>query len=51
MAIIHVLHRVGSPTSKAYCELSELYAADCINALDQPDKYHFVIALVTPDGL
>lgn len=51
MAIIHVLHLVGSPTSKAYCELSELYAADCINALDQPDKYHFVIALVTPDGL
>ena len=51
MAIIHVLHLVGSPTTQALCELSELYAADCIHALYQPDKFHFVIALVRPDGL
>lgn len=51
MGIIRVLHLVGSPTSQALCELSELYAADCIDALHQPDKYDVVIALVTPDGL
>ena len=50
MATLRVLHLVGSPTSAAYCELSELYAADCIEALRQPEKYEFVIALVTPDG-
>ena len=51
MAVLHVLHLVGSPTSQALCELSELYAADCIDALQQPSKYRFVIALVRPDGL
>ena len=51
MTILHVLHLVGSPTSQALCELSELYCADCIHALQQPGKYHFAIALVRPDGL
>lgn len=51
MAVVHVLHLVGSPTSQTLCELSELYSADCIDALYQPDKYRFLIALVRPDGL
>lgn len=50
MSVIRVLHLVGSPTSQASCELSELYAGDCIAALRGSDKYEFIIALVTPDG-
>lgn len=51
MAVIRVVHLVGSPTSQAYFDLSALYAGDCLAALHQPDKYEFIIALVTPDGL
>lgn len=50
MAVFRVLHLVGSSTSQASCELSELYAGDCIAALRDSDKYEFIIALVTPDG-
>ena len=51
MAAVRVLHLVGSPTSQAYFDLSALYAGDCLAALHQPDKYEFIIALVTPDGM
>ena len=51
MAVIRVLHLVGSPTSQAHFDLSVLYAGDCLAALHQPDKYEFIIALVTPDGM
>ena len=51
MAVIRVVHLVGSPTSQAHFDLSALYAGDCLAALHQPDKYEFIIALVTPDGL
>ena len=51
MAVIRILHLVGSPTSKKHFELSMLYASGCINALHQPEKYAFSIALVGPDGL
>lgn len=51
MAVVRVLHLVGSPTSQEHFDLSKLYAGDCIAALHQPDKYAFIIALVTPDGL
>lgn len=45
-----ILHLVGSPTSRFHCELSELYAAGCIRALKDPERYDFIIAYVTPDG-
>jgi D-alanine-D-alanine ligase len=51
MAVVRILHLVGSPTSGKYFDLSVLYASDCIDALYQPDKYEFLIALVRPDGL
>ena len=51
MAVIRVVHLVGSPTSQAHFDLSALYAGDCLAALHQPDKYEFIIALVTPDGM
>lgn len=47
---IRVLHLVGSPTSDFHRELSELYARACIAALDDPTRYAFIIALITPDG-
>ena len=50
MAVIRILHLVGSPTSKKHFELSMLYAGGCIDALYQPDKYAFLIALVNPDS-
>lgn len=46
----HVLHLVGSPTNEFFRELSELYAAACIAALDDPERYIFTIAHVAPDG-
>ena len=51
MAIIRVLHLAGSPTSKKHFELSVLYASGCIDAIYQPDKYVFLIAVVSPGGL
>jgi D-alanine-D-alanine ligase len=50
MARLRILHLVGSPTCPIYGELSVLYAAGCLHALDDPAQYEFVIALVTPDG-
>lgn len=50
MALLRVLHLVGSPTNQPYCDLSVLYASGCIDALRNPARYEFVIALVTPDG-
>lgn len=51
MAIRRVLHLVGSPTSRFFSELSEVYARGCIAALADPERYTFVIAFVTPDGM
>ena len=51
MAVVRVLHLVGSPTSQAHFDLSALYAGDCLAVLQQPDKYEFIIALVTPDAM
>ena len=50
MALLRILHLVGSPTSAIYGELSVLYAKGCIDALTDTAQYEFVIALVTPDG-
>lgn len=50
MAVVRVLHLVGSPTSQKHFELSVLYASGCMDALHQPAKYVSLIALVSPDG-
>ena len=51
MSVLRVLHLVGSPTNQSFCDMSMLYASGCIDALHNPAKYEFVIALVMPDGL
>lgn len=51
MEIRRVLHLVGSPTSRFFGELSEVYARGCIAALEDPERYAFVLAFVTPNGL
>ena len=50
MALLRILHLVGSPTDTTYGELSVLYAKGCIDALADAAQYEFVMALVTPDG-
>ena len=44
-----VLHLVGSAVSDLYCDLSRLYARDCLAATADPAQYDFCIAYVTPD--
>ncbi|MEM6596671.1 MAG: D-alanine--D-alanine ligase [Cyanobacteria bacterium P01_C01_bin.69] len=51
MSCLRILHLVGSPTDQFYCDLSKLYAQGCIDALSDAEKYEFVIAYVTPDGV
>ncbi|HEY2240319.1 MAG TPA: hypothetical protein VGI21_16090 [Streptosporangiaceae bacterium] len=46
---LRVLHLVGSPASDFLCDLSRLYAQDCLNATADPGRYEFHIAYVTPD--
>jgi len=50
MSVLRILHLVGSAVSSFYCDLSSLYAKDCMMALANPAKYQFLIAYVTPDG-
>jgi D-alanine-D-alanine ligase len=45
-----VLHLVGSAVSEFFCDLSRLYARDCLAATEDPDRYESVIAYVTPGG-
>jgi D-alanine-D-alanine ligase len=47
---LRVLHLVGSAESEFYAELSRLYAADCLRANEDPERYRPVIAYVSPDG-
>ncbi len=49
MSILHILHLVGSAENNFYCDLSRLYAQDCLAATADPDRYEFYIAYVTPD--
>ncbi len=50
MAVLRVLHLVGSPVSDFHCDLSRLYAQDCLSATADPGRYEFLIGYVTPDG-
>jgi len=46
---LRVLHLVGSAVSDFYCDLSRLYASDCLESTADPARYEFLIAYVTPD--
>ncbi|MGK7892424.1 MAG: D-alanine--D-alanine ligase [Xenococcus sp. (in: cyanobacteria)] len=49
MSILRILHLVGSAENNFYCDLSRLYAKDCLAATANPERYEFYIAYVTPD--
>jgi D-alanine-D-alanine ligase len=46
---LRVLHLVGSAVSEFYCDLSRLYAQDCLESTADPVRYNFHIAYITPD--
>ena len=46
---LRVLHLVGSAVSEFYCDLSRLYAQDCLESTANPALYEFHIAYITPD--
>jgi D-alanine-D-alanine ligase len=46
---LRVLHLVGSAVNAFYCDLSRLYAQDCLESTADPLRYDFHIAYVTPD--
>jgi D-alanine-D-alanine ligase len=46
---LRVLHLVGSAESDFLCDLSRLYAGDCLETVEDPGRYRPVIAYVTPD--
>ncbi|MBN9739383.1 MULTISPECIES: D-alanine--D-alanine ligase [unclassified Pseudonocardia] len=48
--MITVLHLTGSPVDEFFCDLSRLYAADCLTATADPTRYDVHIAYVTPGG-
>ena len=47
--VLRVLHLVGSAVSEFYCDLSRLYAEDCLKSNADAALYEFYIAYVTPD--
>jgi D-alanine-D-alanine ligase len=47
--VLHVLHLVGSAVSEFYCDLSRLYAQDCLESTANAALYEFHIAYITPD--
>ncbi|MEZ2227380.1 MAG: D-alanine--D-alanine ligase [Microcoleus sp.] len=49
MSVLRVLHLVGSAVSDFYCNLSRLYAQDCLENTANSALYEFHIAYVSPD--
>jgi D-alanine-D-alanine ligase len=47
--VLRVLHLVGSAVSEFYCDLSRLYAQDCLEHNANGALYEFHIAYITPD--
>ncbi|MET0452841.1 MAG: D-alanine--D-alanine ligase [Mycobacterium sp.] len=45
-----VLHLVGSPVDEFHAELSRLYAAACLDAVDDLGRYDVAVAYTSPDG-
>jgi D-alanine-D-alanine ligase len=50
VSTLRILHLVGSAESDFYCDLSRLYAQDCLTATAS-SAYDFQIAYITPDRL
>ena len=48
---LRVLHLVGSEVSSHLADLSRLYAADCLAATADPERYEVHLAVVAPGGL
>ncbi|MEE3240260.1 MAG: ATP-grasp domain-containing protein [Pseudomonadota bacterium] len=46
----HILQLVGSPTDTFHCELSQMYAQGCANALSGIASHRFSYAHISPDG-
>jgi D-alanine-D-alanine ligase len=46
---LRVLHLAGSAVSDFFCDLSRLYAQDCLDAVHDPRRYDPHVAYVTPD--
>jgi D-alanine-D-alanine ligase len=49
MPKLKVLHLIGSAVSEFYCDLSRLYAQDCLENTANPALYEFHIAYISPD--
>ncbi len=49
MPVLNILHLVGSAHNDFYCDLSRLYAQDCLAAIADKSLYNFQIAYITPD--
>ncbi|QLE44578.1 D-alanine--D-alanine ligase [Nostoc sp. C052] len=49
MSVLRILHLVGSAYNDFYCDLSRLYAQDCLAATAERSHYDFQIAYITPD--
>ncbi len=49
LGLLRILHLVGSADNSFYCDLSRLYAQDCIAATANRERYEFYIAYITPD--
>ncbi|MBD2529155.1 D-alanine--D-alanine ligase [Nostoc flagelliforme FACHB-838] len=49
MSLLNILHLVGSAHNDFYCDLSRLYAQDCLAATADHSLYNFQIAYITPD--
>jgi D-alanine-D-alanine ligase len=50
MSVLRVLHLVGSEKDDFYCDLSRLYAQDCLDSTSNPALYEFHIAYISPGG-
>jgi len=50
MSVRRILHLVGSAENDFYCDLSRLYAKDCIAATMNRSVYEFLIAYISPGG-
>jgi D-alanine-D-alanine ligase len=49
MSKLQVLHLIGSAVDDFYCDLSRLYAQNCLESTADIERYEFHIAYVTPD--
>ncbi|MGK7874823.1 MAG: D-alanine--D-alanine ligase, partial [Xenococcaceae cyanobacterium] len=50
MSVLRILQLVGSADNNFYCDLSGLYAKDCLAATANSSRYEFEIAYITPDS-